>query len=286
MCLCIFFTDRPRTPEVVIHAPMEKKGASSKPPMPAPQNPPSFQPPAQPTTRNPQPPAPAPAPPIPPAAAAAAAVRAPPGPSLPSQNNVMQPRSASSMNPPPRVGAPGPSPSMTNCDISNTTDNTAMFQMPNHQPPLSRLPQPPQPQPRGRSREPQPLAHQPMFQVTSNKGQLPARPPRLQQGRLGKCFLYSYAISALTITDEFMIFFLPLFKGFLDLPYFTIYHRCQLAELFEIIRSAATTTVLPLYKKYLSTIIIVLKSCPLSTLSIKLQLDISYKTKKTTSSLL
>ena len=252
--LCIF-TDRPRTPEVVIHAPMEKKGLASsiqtKPPNsaapPPQQKPPSFQSPAQPPTRNP----PAPAAPAP-------QPRAPPsGPPLPSQNNVMQPRSSTMMNPPSRMNQAGPnsamggaatSPSITNCDISNTTDNTAMFQMPNHQPPLSRPPQPPQPQPRGRSREPQPLAHQPMFQVTSNKGQLPARPPRLQQGRLGKCFLYSYAISALTITDEFMIFFLPLFKGFLDLPYFTIYHRCQLAELFEIIRSAATTTV-PLYKK-------------------------------------
>ena len=190
--LCIF-TDRPRTPEVVIHAPMEKKGLASsiqtKPPNsaapPPQQKPPSFQPPAQPPTRNPPAPAaPAPQPP-----------RAPPsGPPLPSQNNVMQPRSSTMMNPPSRMNQAGPnsamggaatSPSITNCDISNTTDNTAMFQMPNHQS-RQQPQQPPTVQPRGRSREP--LAPQPpMFQVTSttSKGQANYSQASRPRGRLG-----------------------------------------------------------------------------------------------------
>ena len=200
------FTDRPRTPEVVIHAPMEKKGLASsiqtKPPNSAApqqqqQKPPSFQPPAQPTTRNPAQPLPAPAPAPPPPNAS----RAPPsGPALPSQNNVMQPRS-STMNPPrmmnqaganSAMGGAATSPSITNCDISNTTDNTAMFQMPNHhqQPPMSRQPpQQPTVQPRGRSREH--VAQPPMFQVTSttSKGQANSQISSNQasrpRGRLG-----------------------------------------------------------------------------------------------------
>ena len=193
------FTDRPRTPEVVIHAPMEKKGLASsiqtKPPNSAApqqqQKPPSFQPPAQPTTRNPAQPLPAPAPAPPPPNAS----RAPPsGPALPSQNNVMQPRS-STMNPPrmmnqaganSAMGGAATSPSITNCDISNTTDNTAMFQMPNHQSRQQPPQQPPSVQPRGRSREP--LAPQPpMFQVTSttSKGQANYSQASRPRGRLG-----------------------------------------------------------------------------------------------------
>lgn len=247
------FTDRPRTPEVVIHAPMEKKGLASsiqtKPPNSAApqqqqqQKPPSFQPPAQPTTRNPAQPLPAPAPAPPPPNAS----RAPPsGPALPSQNNVMQPRS-STMNPPrmmnqaganSAMGGAATSPSITNCDISNTTDNTAMFQMPNHhqQPPMSRQPpQQPTVQPRGRSREH--VAQPPMFQVTSttSKGQANSQASR-PRGRLGN-FLQPWLYICFNDNRWYhRIFFLPLFKGFLDLPFLLLFCYSTTANLPNYLR--------------------------------------------------
>lgn len=263
--LCIF-TDRPRTPEVVIHAPMEKKGLASsiqtKPPnsaAPPQQKPPSFQPPAQPPTRNP----PAPAAPAP-------QPRAPPsGPPLPSQNNVMQPRSSTMMNPPSRMNQAGPnsamggaatSPSITNCDISNTTDNTAMFQMPNHQSRQQPPQQPPSVQPRGRSREP--LAPQPpMFQVTSttSKGQANYSQASRPRGRLGN-FLQPWLYICFNDNRSDIPWNLlhsptPPFQGLSRLAILLfLLIQCQLAELLEIIHS--------FYKKYCLLYYNVLLNCP------------------------
>ena len=181
-------SDRPRTPEVVIHAPMEKKGLQTKPtpsasvPIQPTAQKPSFQPPAQPTRNPPQPAAPPPQPRVGPPGGGGPAQPPPP------QNNVMQPPRSSTTKPPlgPQLMRPGPAgaapPSTTNCDISNTTDNTAMFQMPNHQPLRSQ-----QPQTRGRSPGMQP--QQAMFQVTSpvqsqSQGYQTSQNPRMI-GRLG-----------------------------------------------------------------------------------------------------
>ena len=153
---------------------------------------PSFQPPAQPTRNPPQPAAPPPQPRVGPPGGGIGPAQPPP------QNNVMQPPRSSTTNPPlqsqlmrpgPAASAKaaasgGPLPSTTNCDISNTTDNTAMFQMPNHQQPLRPQPQ----QSRGRSpgmMQPQ----QAMFQVTSHvqsrpQGYQTSQNPKMI-GRLG-----------------------------------------------------------------------------------------------------
>merc|ERR1719367_1118660 len=106
------------------------------------------------------------------------------------------------MNPPSRMNQAGPnsamggaatSPSITNCDISNTTDNTAMFQMPNHQS-RQQPQQPPSVQPRGRSREP--LAPQPpMFQDANNVRRSPmasARAPAQAGGGGGAVGGYNF----------------------------------------------------------------------------------------------
>ena len=229
-----FISDRPRTPEVVIHAPMEKKGLQTKPtpsasvPIQPTAQKPSFQPPAQPTRNPPQPAAP---PPQQPRVGGPAPGGGSPAQPPPPQNNVMQPPRSSTTRPPlgPQLMRPGPAgaapPSTTNCDISNTTDNTAMFQMPNHQPlrPQSQQSQlQPQPsQTRGRSPGMQP--QQAMFQVTSHsvqsQGYQTSQNPRMIGGRLGTIFWIPPYYFNFLFNYNFN-FFAPPFaiKGFLDLP--------------------------------------------------------------------
>lgn len=166
----ILISDRPRTPEVVIHAPKEKPVNKALPVQqpkapPAPVNPPAPQPAApvqqsRPAQAQPTQP-PSPMRPLPSAMATPSKPaftnpfvqsqqQATPStlPAAASSNNVMQQRSSVSLIPAQRSMQP---PSfmqggnnnggmmttpLTNCDISNTTESAhaSMFQIPNHKP--------------------------------------------------------------------------------------------------------------------------------------------------------
>lgn len=201
-------SNRPRTPEVVIHAPMEKlksTNATQNNAKPSPAAPPTAS--AASATRGPAQPV---APPVTAAAAAAAAQPAlsqlraqmtaapavkPSGPSgtpLPPSaqpppaaapsSNVMQPRRSMGQPQQPPSLASGGQPS-TNCDISNTTESNshAMFQqIPNHRPMQQQQPQsqpqaPMQAQPRGRSSA---VMQQSIYQDSTN-----VNPVQQQGGR-------------------------------------------------------------------------------------------------------
>ena len=184
------FSDRPRTPEVVIQPPAPVPPALSKsnvvssssvqPPKPSPNSAQIQQPPPRPS----------------PSGLASAAANPPPSQNMSSNlnsNNVMQRPSVSSMM---RSAAPGTGPAAapqppnaaaanmaampnkTNCDISNTTDN-AMLQnrstMPNHQPNLAPNQQPPPPQQRL-------MAQQPQMQPPQMRGPSPNMRQPMQSG--------------------------------------------------------------------------------------------------------